>query len=238
MKRIVWVDYAKAFAIYMVCIIHLHCDYTLTQLSKGIAMPLFFMVSGYLFSSERWQRFRPFLTRRFRQLIIPYLWINALTYIFWLLVGRNFGEDAASTIAWHEPLKGILLGIGPLLAHNIPLWSLICFFMVEIVYFWALKAISRPLLLIPLFLLTAWISARFSHVTATLPLTLGAVGIGLFFYSVGQWARTVKLKAFDSRTLEFSAMLLSLALFIYFTVSNLQVSFFRCQLGSFPLFIA
>ncbi|MDE6268861.1 MAG: acyltransferase family protein [Muribaculaceae bacterium] len=237
MKRIVWIDYAKSLAIYMVCLIHLHCDYTLTQLTKGIAMPLFFMISGFLFSSQRWQSFRPFLSRRFRQLIIPYLWINAVTYIFWLVVGRNFGDDASACTQWHEPLKGILLGIGPLLIHNIPLWSLVSFFMVEIIYYLTLKVIPRPLPLIPVFLLTAWLSTLFPDVTGTLPLTLGAVGIGLFFYSVGHWARGIQLRASSSPAIRLSTMLLSLALFVICTVSNVQVSFFRCQVGSFPLFI-
>lgn len=73
MRRINWIDYAKAFAIYAVLVIHTHCDASVTKICNAIALPLFFFISGYLFSFEHHKTFRPFLYKRFRQLIIPYL---------------------------------------------------------------------------------------------------------------------------------------------------------------------
>jgi len=52
MQRIKWIDYSKAFAIYCVVLLHLYCDPMLSKCINGFVMPLFFMMSGYLFSYD------------------------------------------------------------------------------------------------------------------------------------------------------------------------------------------
>ena len=61
MTRIVWIDYAKTVAIYAVLVIHTHCNVEVTNICNSVALPLFFFISGYLFSFERHRQFRPFL---------------------------------------------------------------------------------------------------------------------------------------------------------------------------------
>ena len=45
-------------------------------------MPLFFFLSGYLFRFDRHPNFMPFVRRRFRQLMCPYIVINLVTFAF------------------------------------------------------------------------------------------------------------------------------------------------------------
>ena len=133
MKHIIWIDYAKSIAIFLVVLLHTHCSETLAQVINSFIIPLFFMMSGYLFSYRRNPAYGPFIYKRFRQLVVPYLWIGALGYLAWLLVLRHYGSDAGSDQSWYEPLIGILGGFADLMTTDIPLWFLLSLFVVEAV---------------------------------------------------------------------------------------------------------
>lgn len=237
MNRIKWIDYAKTFAIYAVLVIHTHCDVSITKICNAIALPLFFFISGYLFSFERHKTFRLFLYKRFRQLIIPYLWINAVAYLFWIVIGRHFGEDATSGLAWHEPLVGIALGIGPKLTHDIPLWSLLSFFVVEMIYYWAYRILHSNSVWIISFLIISWLMGVYHDYTSALPLTLGPVMSGLFFYTLGQSFKSINLLTKLSTHLNSIAILAILGIFVFISEINSEVNFYICQYGNFILFV-
>lgn len=92
-KRILWIDYAKSICIYLVLLGHAHASQPVTDFIYTFHMPLFFFLSGCLFSFEKHPNFKEFAIKRFKGLMVPYLWINLITYLFWLFAGRNFGED-------------------------------------------------------------------------------------------------------------------------------------------------
>lgn len=237
MNRIKWIDYAKAFAIYAVLVIHTHCDVGITKICNAIALPLFFFISGYLFSFERHKTFRPFLYKRFRQLIIPYLWINTVAYLFWITIGRHFGEDAASGLAWYEPLVGIALGIGPKLAHDIPLWSLLSFFVVEMAYYWGYRILRSNRVLLIFFLMISWLMGVYHEYTSALPLTLGPTMSGLFFYTLGHSFKSINLLTKLSTHLNTIAIAAILGIFVLIAEINSEVNFYICQYGNFILFV-
>lgn len=74
------------------------------------------------FSFEKHPNFKEFAIKRFKGLMVPYLWINLITYLFWLFAGRNFGEDATISTTWYSPIIGILLGYSKQMIHNTPMW--------------------------------------------------------------------------------------------------------------------
>lgn len=236
MNRIKWVDFAKTLAIYAVLVIHTHCDVGVAKICNAVALPLFFFISGYLFSFERHKEFRPFLYKRFRQLIIPYIWINIVAYLFWFFIGRKYGEDAASPLSWHEPLIGIVLGIGPKLAHDIPLWSLLSFFVVEMIYYLAYRLVPRNGLWFLVFVLAAWLMGEYSDYTQALPLTLGPVMAGLCFYILGHSCRINRIM---DRLPKHGGIICiaSLGIFIFCSEVNSKVNFYICQYGNFILFL-
>ena len=89
------------------------------------------------FSFEKYPEYKTFLKNRFFQLVVPYLFFNIITYLFWLTVGRQFGKDALFDLDPLKPLLGILYGnaTGHFLEHNVPLWFLACLFITENLYF-------------------------------------------------------------------------------------------------------
>lgn len=233
-RHIGWIDYAKSFAIYSVVLLHTHCVESLSVAINGYVMPLFFFLSGFLFSRERNPRFRSFLMKRFRQLIVPYLWINAVAYILWLTVLRKFGTDAGDALQWHEPLWGILLGIPPALAHDIPLWSILCFFVVEMIYY-LLPANGKWNDLI--IAACAWVAASAISLCAgdegiALPLTLAPATGALTFYALGHFVR----RHSDTARLIFSPspamLLLGLGLLMAGVSLNSPTAFFLGILGN------
>lgn len=120
-KRILWIDYAKSICIYLVLLGHAHASQPVTDFIYTFHMPLFFFLSGCLFSFEKHPNFKEFAIKRFKGLMVPYLWINLITYLFWLFAGRNFGEDATISTTWYSPIIGGILcgsGIGLVFVSN------------------------------------------------------------------------------------------------------------------------
>nr|WP_302345467.1 acyltransferase family protein [uncultured Duncaniella sp.] len=50
MKRVGWIDYAKSTGIFLVVLLHTHCTYATTSFLSAFRLPLFFFISGFLFS--------------------------------------------------------------------------------------------------------------------------------------------------------------------------------------------
>ena len=142
-KRILWIDYAKSICIYLVLLGHAHASQPVTDFIYTFHMPLFFFLSGCLFSFEKHPNFKEFAIKRFKGLMVPYLWINFITYLFWLFAGRNFGEDATISTTWYSPIIGILLGYSKQMIHNTPMWFFICLYFLEIFYYLLFKPLQK-----------------------------------------------------------------------------------------------
>ena len=78
-KRIEWIDTAKGLGLMLVFIGHLHPPYLSTWIYT-CHMPLFFFLSGLVFSTHP---FREFIKKRFLRLIIPYFCLGIVIYLFW-----------------------------------------------------------------------------------------------------------------------------------------------------------
>ena len=69
-------------------------------------MQLFFIVSGYLFSSAKYPRFKLYLVKRSKSILIPYITFATITIIMCFLVNYISGQnlynmrEAALGIVW------------------------------------------------------------------------------------------------------------------------------------------
>lgn len=110
-------------------------------------MPLFFIISGYLFNFDKWKlRFKDFFKSRVERLIIPYF-LTALFffYPFWFFLERHFGEEKNLNIPPIKEFLGIFYGsaVDHYMTFNTPLWFLPCLFISEIIFFFVLKYINK-----------------------------------------------------------------------------------------------
>lgn len=143
-KRIPWIDNIKALGMFLVVFAHCSLPENLICIVYSFHIPLFFFASGLTFQKPAQESFVDFCKKKIRTLVEPYFFFAICTYLFWLLVGRHFGEDALLGISpWH-PLIGMFYSVGTnfWLAFNAPLWFLTCLFVVEIL-FWFLENLNR-----------------------------------------------------------------------------------------------
>lgn len=235
-NRIGWADYAKAFAIFSVVLLHVHCNTVLDKCINAFVMPLFFIISGYLFSYERNPEFRPFVLKRTRQILVPYVWINLVAYVAWLTVLRHYGDDATNGLQWYSPLVGIIAGVPPMLVHDIPTWSLLSFFVVETVYYPLRKLAGDSRGVIAgLLIMFICLSHVFGGRMGVLPLALGPLPAGILFYSVGHALRESDVRA--DKVLNGLTALISGIIFVVSTYFNGGVEFYVCGYGNVALFL-
>lgn len=131
-NRISWVDYMKAFSILAVVLNHTHILPELKTAVYLVCLPAFFFVSG-LFTNTQLTPI-DFFKQKTLRLLIPYVIWGVLTWLSWLLIGRNYGSDTMA-YPWWYPLYGMACGKVSLLVHNRPLWFLCCMISLEWIYY-------------------------------------------------------------------------------------------------------
>ncbi|MEJ5306926.1 MAG: acyltransferase family protein [candidate division WOR-3 bacterium] len=147
-KRENFVDIAKSLGIFLVVLGHTEINPNLKTFIYSFHMPLFFIVSGFLFKTE--SNFKEFFIKKFKRLIIPYFIFSFLTYLFWVFVTGRHGIGLVSEIGYLKPIVGTLTGLShnDYLVHNISLWFLYVLFLIELLYFYISKIKNQVLLLI------------------------------------------------------------------------------------------
>lgn len=139
MERDATVDVAKGIGIIFVIIGHLNHFFQYEDLIPTVIysfhMPLFIILSGYVFSYHSEVSSKEYCYKRFRQIIKPYFVFAAITYIYNYV---RMGEEDA------DGIYGIFIGngIGNHLSFNIALWFLPMLFLCNIV-FWFIIRVSR-----------------------------------------------------------------------------------------------
>lgn len=128
-----WVDWAKFFGIYLVVLGHGGLISTnATQYIYSFHMPLFFILSGYLYKPRM---LKEELKKGIDTLLIPYLCMNILCFILSLVFYLIHPPYSLTPIL--QRLGGILGGLGYntefLRPVSTPTWFLIALFIVKII---------------------------------------------------------------------------------------------------------
>lgn len=238
--RVLWVDYAKAGAIFLVVLGHSGLPDSIRSVIYAFHIPLFFFLSGLFFDFKKYSNYKSFFKLRFRQIVIPYFLINIITYVFWLVLSRHFGKDSGDSINPLHPLAGILWGNdqGSLLIHNVPMWFLACLFTVENLYYLVFRKFKKtrifPFLL--MFAVVGYIDYRFNPVR--LPWGLNISMVVIVFYGLGSVFRN-KIMSFrfsDKRLLSFVALLVSGIIVFLVARFNGKIEVATVTYGNYLLF--
>lgn len=211
-KRIEWIDYAKAIGITCVMLSHALIGEPYNTIFRLWFIPIFFFLAGWFAHRERYASIPTLIRHKTLRLLIPYLLINILTYPFWLLVARHYGADAGSDTLWWQPLVGIVRGEHPYLEHNQPLWFLPALMTTEIVYYLIYRAITYRRLYMAITGVTIVIGWALSwlHV-GPLPWGLGIVMPMMLFYAGGAWCSTIRWHRLNDWRLYTAMILLGIA---------------------------
>ena len=194
MNRIVWLDYGKAMAIYLVILAHTALYGPLEGFIYTFHMPFFFFISGYLFSFEKHASYGRFVKRRFYQLIIPYIFINIITYLFWFFVSSRVGDDADSTTNALSPLWATFIVRAEQMVHDVPLWFLAALFIVENIYYLLYKNRKYNISATIFLVIAALLNDRYNP--QRLPFCIDIAIAGTLFYAFGNYMRHFGEKAY------------------------------------------
>lgn len=161
-----------------------------------VCLPVFFFLAGLVSKDVRYS-LGEFLRHKSLRLLVPYLFFGGVGYLFWLTIGRHFGADAGSDVAWYEPLVGMLYGTSDRLTHYPPLWFLPCLMCIEWLDYGMRQLSSvfaRVLTMVALFS----IGLLLSYFGILLPWGIGAAMLMLPLYELGRVAQRSIDKWVDS----------------------------------------
>ena len=201
-KRMDYIDTLKGIGILFVVYAHVNYTPLPLMLIYSFHMPLFFIISGMLFRSDRYNNFAGFLRRRFVTLIVPYLIFSFAAMFYAFVSERVYPElhdfDRGEYIAY---FLQILLAQGSHGVLNIPLWFVPCLFSVEIMYYFLSKlsvVVRIPLCMV--FAAIGWLleSGLLGFDNTLLPWTIDSALYALSFYAFGNMVCPLVKNASDT----------------------------------------
>ncbi len=189
-QRIKWLDIAKGTGILLVVLGHcLDIEKCPFQIIFIFHMPLFFVLSGYVFKYN--ENFMLFLKKKFKSLIVPFIVFYILGLVVTLIVPVWRTE-----LTWQGIGRDLWLA-DPNAVHNSSIWFLVCLFWVQILYWMIDKCKQWKKILILVILATAGIlysRQRYSFLGYTrLPFDLDVVPIACVFFAIGVYLKRKKL---------------------------------------------
>lgn len=216
-KRVLWADYAKFIAIYLVVLGH-------ADLSPGnfrnfiylFHLPLFFIISGYFDNSLRYS-FKENLFRNLKLLIIPYLCFNVINIpISWTSIYLHPelypGIDSMKGLIL-SPLYGMFLGDDRVTSCSYlpcgPLWFLVALFVIKNCFYFLSR--FACLLKIKLFEVLYWVSLILFFVALYLLLgnrfpyySLDSAFLSMPFYIMGFLMKKVSIPiSFEKKSISY-----------------------------------
>lgn len=132
-NRIEWVDTAKGITIILVVMGHANFPEPLRALIYSFHMPLFFFLSG-LFLIKKGESFKTFLKKKFKGLIIPYIFYNIILILFnWFLWFISKNPNLKENIFIKIISLPLALRIDD--TYDSKLWFLPCLFITSIIFY-------------------------------------------------------------------------------------------------------
>lgn len=189
-KRITEIDIAKGIGILLVVFAHVNYTSPLLEYIYSFHMPLFFVLSGFVFNPKRYSSFSDFLKRRVKNLICPYIlfaFMSVLIECVIIIYGNGFSVDTLKTLC--DGMINILVSRGSADFFNAPLWFVLCLFTIEIIYFFISKLRVNLIVTISMILIVlGWfLESEYFNLfdNKSLPWSIDSALFALGFYALG-----------------------------------------------------
>lgn len=137
-NRLSWIDVLKGLGMILVMFAHASLPDEIRKYIYTFHLPLFFCISGYLFSVKKCNSFVQFLKTKSKTLLIPYMVFSLFNYLFYLLFSRFANTVAENPL---KPFLGIFIGIRGTewTICNGTLWFVLALFISEILLYLVIK---------------------------------------------------------------------------------------------------
>ncbi|MGB5942563.1 MAG: acyltransferase family protein [Leeuwenhoekiella sp.] len=228
-QRLVWVDQARGLAIFLVVYGHNYPD--IEPYIYSFHVPLFFLISGMFhpknvtFGTAR---------KRVKLILTPYFIWASILFLFWLLIGRFYGQSALKDLSPLKNLFGIFYAQGgqEFMDWGIPMWFLPCIFVVFLL-FSAINEIRSPLLLGIALIATVFLGFTWNRVVGvSLPWSLNLAPVAVGFYALGNLIKPFLMKLSKLHTVFIALAFLTVHLFAFSQNRAVKIDFYRAVFGN------
>ena len=147
-KRIDWIDMLRGLAI--VCVILGHRQYGTSGILAeyfvpeiySFHIPLFFFVSGLVFSVSKYKNFGEFLVKKIKTILFPMVLLSLVNILFkYVYYGNIVGISKYGTKYFVNRLIGIVLQLRDG-KYESCLWFLTCLFITQCILYWIIKILK------------------------------------------------------------------------------------------------
>lgn len=189
-KRIEWLDIAKGIGILLVVLSHcLNINEKPAQILFTFHMPMFFLLSGYVFSGE--DRFPVLVKKKAESLLLPYYGYILLGLVVSLLLPQWRSGLSVSGIQ-----KDLWIG-NPEVMHNSSIWFLVCLFYVTLLFHGIQKLpiyLQIPAVIVCGFLSCWYAESRFTVLGYDrLPQNLDVALMAVVFFAAGYYIKSCRI---------------------------------------------
>ncbi len=190
-REIGFINILKVFGISLVLLGHLVLPELKLLFVNSFHMPLFFFLSGYLITVQKYG-LKLFIWKKFKTLIIPYLFFAFVTFTFWYFFNRKYNPTTD-----HDPLKyliGIFCAIPTkeYLGFNMPLWFLPSLFCAEIIFYLYQKYYSNYGWFVSILFFILGMIVKF-FLSFRFPFGIDVSFFAIIFIQFGYWFRNKKM---------------------------------------------
>lgn len=151
-KRIDWIDQVKGFGIFLVVYGH---NFPVTEkYIYSFHMPLFFLIAGIFHPAIQ---NKSTIIKRVKTILVPYFIWSFLLFLFWVFLGRFYGESANLNLSVYKNFIGVFYAQGgqEFMDWGIPLWFLPTIFLTFLLFYFIKKINNKYLEYLVIILLTS-----------------------------------------------------------------------------------
>lgn len=187
-KRNDFMDFLKGIGIFLVILGH-HKNW-ITGWIYSFHMPLFFMLAGVFHKNE--DKYFDFFMKKLKNLLVSYFFFAIILFLFWLVIGRKFGESSIDNTPIKECFIGIfygneIKGISSM-EWGVPIWFLLCLFLISNIFYFISKLDLKKVIFIEIgFIIVSAISRK--YIPILLPWNLQRALTDISFYTIGYYAK-------------------------------------------------
>lgn len=231
--RLETIDILRGVTIFLVVVAHSSDNFLSDSFLKNFRMPLFFILSGYLFNYYKYEnKFSTLLINKFNLLIIPYFSYAIFGLLIWSLREMLILHNSVNGL---DNIFSFLYGNGENIKLNTPIWFLNCLFFSTLYLYAIIKLsykINRKILYI-LLLLISFIGI-YLNIFFILPWNLDVAMSAILFMYIGY---SLKNKFFLLKdNFKTTYLILAITLFLISNYINGSIDMNRRLYGNIVLF--
>ncbi len=192
--RLEWPDLIKAFLIYTMVLCHVGTWSSVDKCIHSFHMPLFFVLSGYMFNEAKNNNFLKFIKKKFLTLIVPYLFFSVVLFAVWN--GALYVLNRRSEMRTVSNLLQSLLWINTeTQTFGVVQWFLTCLFFTSVLFYFVCKIARGNKILIGCVLVLLSVLGYIYPIIFDfrLPLAIDTALTATVFYGIGWLVRGVDL---------------------------------------------